>query len=237
MRHDPVGDLDLAAHGVDGDERAGQLEPLEQQRDGIDLVRLAVDRLLPEHQALAARPGRDEMQRMAAARPGPTRGLAVDRHDVRRALAQLRDPGGEAGGEELRRQRVHHIVERVVRGDAARERQQPPQKAELLPSPARDLHEVLRPGQRAAENHQKHLGQWIDHLPRLPRVVEGGEVVEQRLAGHGEPRELRGFHESQQVSCRNPPPVQAIALGSAECALTAGRRPACLRDLDSAMGP
>ena len=100
---DRPGDLGLAAHGVDGDERAGQFEPLEQQRDRIDLVRLLRHGLLAEHQPLPARPGRDQVQRIAALRLAPPRGLAVDRHDVGRALAQALHPGGEALGEERAR--------------------------------------------------------------------------------------------------------------------------------------
>jgi hypothetical protein len=84
-----------------------------------------------------------------------------------------------------RGQRVHHVVERVVRGDAARVGQEPTQELELAPPPAGDLHEVLRPGERRAEHEQQDLGQRIDHLPRLPRILERREMVDERLAGHG----------------------------------------------------
>ena len=174
---DLLGDLGLAADGVVGDERAGELEPLEQERDRHDLVRLFRDRLLAEHQALPARPGRDQMQGIAALGLGPPRGLAVDRHDVGRALAQALDPGGEALGEERRRQRVHHVVQRVVRGDATFVGQEPAQELQLAPAPARDLHEVLRPGKRRAEHEQQDLGQRIEHLPRPvadPRAPKNG---------------------------------------------------------------
>jgi hypothetical protein len=33
-RDDPLGDVSLGHHGVDGDERAGQLQSVEQQRNG-----------------------------------------------------------------------------------------------------------------------------------------------------------------------------------------------------------
>jgi hypothetical protein len=42
---DPLGDLTSAAHGVDGNERARELETFEQTRNGDDLVALLVDRL------------------------------------------------------------------------------------------------------------------------------------------------------------------------------------------------
>jgi hypothetical protein len=32
--HDGIGDLDLGSHGVDRDQRPGQLQPLQEERDG-----------------------------------------------------------------------------------------------------------------------------------------------------------------------------------------------------------
>jgi hypothetical protein len=207
---DRPGDVGLAAHGVDGDERTLELEPRQEQRDRIDLVRLLGHGLLAEHQP--ARPGRDQVQRIAALRLAPPRGLAVDRNDVGRLLAQALHPGREALGEEARGQRVHHVVERVVRGDAAFERQQTAENVELALAPARDLDEVLRSAERRAEHDEQDLRQRIDHLPRLPWIFERREMVDERLAGHGEPRGVEVSHESQQFPCRNPPPLQAIAL-------------------------
>ena len=68
--HDGLGDGGLGSHGVDGDERALELQPFEQQRNGGDLVGFGVGRLLAEHQALARCPGRDHVQRFAAFGPG-----------------------------------------------------------------------------------------------------------------------------------------------------------------------
>src|SRR4051794_6073348 len=59
---DPLGDLLLAAHRVQGNDTAFELEGIEQLGDGSDLVRLAVDRALAEHQPLLARPGADQVQ-------------------------------------------------------------------------------------------------------------------------------------------------------------------------------
>jgi hypothetical protein len=81
---DGLGDGFVAAQGVDGDEGALELQHLEQARDGHDLVLLAGDRLLAEHQAVRAGPGRDEMQGGAALGPVTAApcGLAVDRNDL-----------------------------------------------------------------------------------------------------------------------------------------------------------
>ena len=50
---DGGGDLGLAAHGIDGDQRAFQFEALEQQRDGGDFVGFDVGGFLAEDEALA----------------------------------------------------------------------------------------------------------------------------------------------------------------------------------------
>ena len=65
-RNDLFRDVDLGSHGVDGDERAFEFEPFEQQRNGDDLVRLCVDGLLTEHEPLPGGPGGDEVQRLTA---------------------------------------------------------------------------------------------------------------------------------------------------------------------------
>ena len=54
-RQNGRGNLGLSAHGIDDDERAGQLQAFKQQWYGIDLVRLHICRLLPQPQPLACR--------------------------------------------------------------------------------------------------------------------------------------------------------------------------------------
>lgn len=128
---DLLGDLCLAPHGVDGDERAADRQPFEQQRDGGDFVGLGLARLLAEHEALARCPGRDQMERVAVlgAVVGAPRRLAIDGHHLGTRLragprlAEARHPLCETGAEQLGVDRVHDVVQRVVAGDAARERQ------------------------------------------------------------------------------------------------------------------
>ncbi|MCW2274127.1 hypothetical protein M2321_001702 [Rhodoblastus acidophilus] len=43
----------MAAHGVDGDERAGEFKSFKQQRNGDDLVAFLFDGFLLEREALA----------------------------------------------------------------------------------------------------------------------------------------------------------------------------------------
>ena len=93
-RHDALGNLGLGSHGVDSDQRALQLQPLQKRGNGVDFVGLFLDRLLTQDQALPRGPGADHVQRRAAlgAGVGAPRGLAVDRHDVGFVLTQTFHP-------------------------------------------------------------------------------------------------------------------------------------------------
>ena len=87
-RRSPAAIVGVGGDGVDGDERALQpvlgAEPLQQRRDGGELVRLVGHRLLAEHQAGGGGEGGDEMQRRraGAAVVAAARGLAVDGHEA-----------------------------------------------------------------------------------------------------------------------------------------------------------
>ena len=97
-------DVGLCPHGVDGNERPGQFQPFEQQRNGDDLVGLLVNGLLTEDKALTSRPGGHQMQWLATftTRMASPRCLAVDGNDVGRTLAQRLDPVSKAGLEQFR---------------------------------------------------------------------------------------------------------------------------------------
>ena len=81
---------------------------------------------------------------MSAPSPGAAQTLAVHSHDIGRLLAQAIDPSREAAGEQSRIERVHHVVERLVRGNAAFEGKHRAQEGQLFATPAPDLDEVLR---------------------------------------------------------------------------------------------
>ena len=98
------------------------------------------------------------------------RTLSVRGHDKGRddvglgRIAQCIDPGDEAVAEQRRRQRVHHVVEPVMRGDAVVERSHPTQEIELASTPAFDLDEILGSSQRRAQNNQKDFIERIEHV-------------------------------------------------------------------------
>src|ERR1051325_798611 len=63
LRPDPRGDVFLASHSVERHDGAVEMQGIEQLGDGGNLVRLAVDLALTEHQSLIAGPGTDQVQR------------------------------------------------------------------------------------------------------------------------------------------------------------------------------
>src|SRR4051794_19831648 len=79
---DPRGNVLLAPHCIERHDGAVEMQGVEQLGDGGDLVRLAVDLALTEHQSLITCPGADQMQRsvIVAATARAPDGLAVDRH-------------------------------------------------------------------------------------------------------------------------------------------------------------
>ena len=198
-------------HGVDGDQCAGQLQAFQEQGYRTDFVGFRIRGLLPQHQPLARGPGRDDVQRVPLAAPRPARGLAIDGDDVGFVLAQTLDPGREGLREQRAVERVQHVVERVMRRNALREGQHPPQKPQLLAPPVADLDEILRPRQRRTQDQEHDLGQRIHHLAPLARIGKRRKVVEKRRAGHAETSIREVSHESRKPNLGNPYAVQAIA--------------------------
>lgn len=171
---DGLGDLRRCAHSVDGDQGAFQGQALEQQRDGPDLVGFLRCRFLPQDKALAAGPGRDQMQRPAAsgAVVAAPRRLPVNRHDLGLVFARLLNPGCERLLEQGRVQRRDHVAERVMARNASRIGQKPSQEADLAPPPARHLHEILGARHSRAQHQKQHLGQRVNHLPAPTRILQ-----------------------------------------------------------------
>ena len=190
--------------------------------------------------ALTRGPGRDEVERVAVlgAIVGAPGCLAVDRHHLgtrvgaRRRAAEACHPLREAGAKQLGIDRVHDVVQRVVTGDAARERQEAAQDVHVKHRPASDFHEVLRAGERAAQHRQQHFRQRIDHLPRLARVAQRGEMIEERrthrrchsgLHHPGDPLEAHSPPRHQTVQpCQSR--SKAIALAHRLLQLHVGRK-------------
>src|SRR4051794_37192711 len=158
---DPLGDGLLAAHRVQGDDAAVEVQGAEQLGDGRDLVRLAVDRALAERQPAPARPGADQVQwavLVTAAARAP-HGLAVDRdHLALDPVRQRLRPAGEAGLERVRVDEHEHPPERVVRGDAVRQGEEGPEPGLLAAAVERDVLPALRAGDHGADRDREAAG-------------------------------------------------------------------------------
>src|SRR5919202_4291811 len=87
---DPRGDVLLTAHSVERHDAAVEMQSVEQFGNGGDLVRLAIDLALTEHQPLITGPGADQVQRamIVATAAGAPNGLTVDRHHLALDLAR-----------------------------------------------------------------------------------------------------------------------------------------------------
>ena len=125
-------------HRVGGDDLPVEGEQRQQLGQGLDLVAVAGDLLLAQHQPLLDRPGAHQVQRPAAAlaveaAPG---GLAVDRDHLAGPglLGERRDEAAEAGLEGIGIEQPEEPREGVVARDAALQAQKTPQKR-LLGAP------------------------------------------------------------------------------------------------------
>ena len=184
-----------------------------------------------EQPAPRRRRGGDQVQWIASLGPGvaASGGLAIDRDDVRPGRTQAFDPRDETGLEQLRVERVDHVVERVVRGDAMAVGLEAPQESQPLATPGLDLDEVIGPSQRGGQHQQQDLRQRVDHLPGLPRVLQGGEMVQQGCSGHARlAQSSRHPMNHTKSDCGipflRPSNVQAIALAERRRRLTPNRR-------------
>ena len=132
-------------------------------------------------------------------------------------LAQRLDPAGEAGLEQLRVERVDHVVERVVGRNAALVGQETPQEVEPLFAPQPDLDEILHARQRGAEHQQQYLRQRIQDPPALAGVRQSRKMVEQREGGRACATSKAPNQRSPHESHSFVNPVTAVNLKRSPC--------------------
>ena len=114
---DLLGNLGLAAHGVDGDDAPAQLQQRQQLGDGGDFVGMGLGAGLAQHQVILGGPGAHQVQRGPALPPvmASPQGLAVDGHHL--SLGQLghrSHPGHETGAELVGVQPAEHPPKGIV---------------------------------------------------------------------------------------------------------------------------
>ena len=114
---DLLGNLGLAAHGVNGDDAPAQLQQRQQLGDGGDFVGMGLGAGLAQHQVILGGPGAHQVQRGPALPPvmASPQGLAVDGHHL--SLGQLGHrsrPVHETGAELVGVQPAEHPPKGIV---------------------------------------------------------------------------------------------------------------------------
>src|SRR3954464_10405169 len=149
------------------------MQGIEQLGDGSDLVRLAVDLALTEHQSLITGPGADQMQWavIVAAAAGAPNGLAVDRHYLAFDLTrQGLCPARKATLERVRIDQHEDPSERIVRGDTVRQVQEGLQPS-LLAAPVKfDVLPAFRASNHRAYRDHENVDQPMIALACHPRI-------------------------------------------------------------------
>src|ERR1051325_9308536 len=159
-----------------------ELEPPEIPARFSDLVRLAVDAALSQHEALGARPSADDMQRRLlapAVERAPDR-LTIDGHHLAfKAGDERAGPGREAGLEGLRVDQHEYAPEGVVRGNAVRQLQKGPQPVQFAAAVSGDVVPTLSTGDhRTYPNHQ-NVGQAMLDFAAAARVCYRTKMLHQ----------------------------------------------------------
>ena len=118
------------------------------------------------------------MQRLhaGAAVVAAARRLAVDGDEAGLLRPALAHPGGE----EPRVDPVHQDGEPALAGDAVLVGQVPAEEAEMRRAPGGDVLVVVAVGDGAADDQQEDLVEPVADPPHVTRILDRGEVVEQR---------------------------------------------------------
>jgi hypothetical protein len=133
----PIRDLDLAAHGVDGYQGAFELpcpgEVIEKLRDGGDLIGFFRNAELGQGQPGMGRVGGERVQSLQALAfvMRAARGLAVDRDQVVPTGPERPDPVLEAAPEQDRIDTVDQRAQPPLARDGEMKRREPPEKFEV----------------------------------------------------------------------------------------------------------
>ena len=108
------------------------------------------------------------------------RGLAVDGHKVGLGRPALGHPRRKAGREQLRIDPVHDRPQPIGARDAVVKLTETPQERQVSLPPIDDVVIVIAAGNRAAYHQEQNFPQRIGDFPRLPRILDHRQVVEQQ---------------------------------------------------------
>jgi hypothetical protein len=183
---DLVGDVDLAAHSVDGDQGAFELlvlgELVEKLENGGDLVGLFRDAELRQGQPGGGGVGAQRVQgfQPLAMIVGAARGLAVDGDELMPPRPERGDPALKAAREQGRINAVYQVPQPARAGNAVVEIGELPQKVEMMLAPFDDVLEIVAGGDRRTGHQQQNLLDRIDNPPRFPVVVELRKLLQKQ---------------------------------------------------------
>jgi len=219
----------LAAHGVDRDRRPFDVYRLEQLRNRSDLVRLVVDRDLPEGQAQFTDPRAHDVKRALAPAPvkRATHGLSVDSdHFAREIGNEIANYERHAVAEFLRVDGLQDPSKRVLRRSPVREREERTQPGKA--SAGKQLH-VVPPGRPVYDCQQaddQDVDQAVKARPIHARVSNGRKSFDEACREHRRtPSYLR---EIGQIRCGGP---DLAAPGGDVCAMSLLDQVDLLREL------
>ena len=194
MGDDLVGDPDLAAHGVDRDQRTFELagfgEFVEKVRDGGDLVGLLRNADLRQRQTGGCGVGAQRMQGLETftAIMGATCRFAVDGDEIMPIWPQRCHPTCKAAPEQGRTDPIDEATQPALARNTMMEVGEMPQKVEVFLAPGDNIVEVIAPCDRGARHQQQDLTQGIGDTPGLAVVLEFGKMAQKQ--GQPRPRHL-----------------------------------------------
>ena len=180
---DLLDDLLLAAHRVDRDQRAGQVDLLQELRDGRDLVGLGVGGDLAQRDPLLAGPGADDVQGAEALAPRRATGDRSCRR-WRRGVSGSSASVGIASPIQAWKQRWNASGFSAMSRRRMQSREgMPLGKARCWASqdcamlgPAMDGGGAIAPADDAADGDDGDIDQEVLAIARVPRVGERFEV-------------------------------------------------------------
>ena len=158
--------------------------------------------LLPEYQAVAARPSADHVQRRASSTPIPRAACAlpIHRDDLPAGGRGNRSrPTAEALPEPLRRQTRDHAGDAVMRGHAVVEPPELAQPVQFRVSELLDRLPTRCPADDRTDSQQHDIKQRVALIALQPADLQGTQNIS-RLA------DIRDSSSGFSQSCRNSPP-------------------------------
>lgn len=173
-----AGNLGLTAHGIDGDDAAGNFQQLQQLRQGRDLVRFRIYFGLRQHQVVLRGEGAHHRDRLLAQAARTAQLLAVQGNDLSACQPTHRlHPTQKALLKALWVQTGKHATKGVMRWDAMPQVQVFRQPFPLCFAKRFDFHPVIRTTDDAAQGYHQDVDERMQFLPFDTRVTQAAKVL------------------------------------------------------------